>query len=75
MGSVRRITFNADVALIEKARKVACDRGESLSKAFREWLHEFTAENTACQQYDLLMKELRSVNSGGRFSREELNRR
>jgi hypothetical protein len=74
---VRNITFSADEDLIEKARSVARSQHRSLNDAFREWLTQFTASDgeAAAARYRELMKQLRHVNAGGHFTRDELNER
>ena len=74
-GKTKNITLIADAALIERATAVARTRGKSLNQAFREWLLEFAGDTDSANQFDVLMEELRYVNSGRRFSREESNRR
>ena len=72
---MKNVTLSADEDLIERARSVAKRERRTLNAAFREWLKDYTADESDVQSYDALMKELRSVNSGRHFSREELNER
>jgi predicted transcriptional regulator len=72
---MKNITLSADEDLIEKARLIARGQRRTLNAAFREWLEQFTAGEGDAQSYDALMRELRSINSGRHFSREELNER
>ena len=72
---VHNITLTADRDLIERARLVARDRGGTLNLAFRQWLAEYTAGSGDAQAYDSLMQRLSHVNSGRRFTRDEMNER
>ena len=72
---MKKITLRADEKLIEQARFIARARHTTLSAAFREWLLQFTAQASNAQDVTLLIKQLKYVDSGGRFSREEMNER
>lgn len=72
---MKNITLSADEDLIEKARAVARGQRRTLNAAFREWLEHYTAGDGNVQNFDALMRELRTVNAGRHFSREELNER
>jgi len=72
---MKNITLSADEDLIERARSVARARRTSLNSAFREWLTQFTAGTGDLRSYDSLMRQLRHIDAGGHFSREELNAR
>ena len=72
---MKNITLSADEDLIEKARSVAKRQRRTLNAAFREWLEHYIAGDGDVQSFDALMGELRSVNAGRHFSREEMNER
>lgn len=72
---MKNVTLSADEDLIEKARSVARRQRRTLNAAFREWLEIYAADDADVQSFDALMRELRSVNSGRHFSREEMNER
>jgi predicted transcriptional regulator len=72
---VKNVTLSADDDLIEKARTIARARRSTLNAEFREWLAQFTAIEGGAQNFDALMGELRLVNSGRRFTRDEMNER
>jgi hypothetical protein len=72
---MKTITLSADENLIEQARLVARAQHKSLNAAFREWLLQFTAQAGNEQEFVSLMKRLRHVKAGRRFSREEMNER
>ncbi len=69
------ITFSADPLLIKKARLFAKQENISLNDAFREWLSQFTRPAVTSDQFDSIMEQLSHINSGRKFSREELNER
>ena len=72
---MKNITLSADDELIEQARALARAQRKTLNAVFREWLLQFTAQSGNGQQVDALMKRLRHVQPGRRFSREEMNER
>ena len=72
---MKNVTLSADAELIEQARLVARARHKTLNAAFREWLLQYTAQSGAGQDVDSLMKRLRHVHAGRRFTREEMNER
>lgn len=72
---MKNITLSADEDLIEKARAVARAQRRTLNAAFRDWLAQFSASEGDAQSFDALMRRLRHVDAGRRFTREELNER
>jgi hypothetical protein len=72
---MKNITLSAEESLIEQARLVAKSQHKTLNTAFREWLEQFTARAGSVQEYDALMRRLQHVNSGRRFTRDEMNER
>jgi hypothetical protein len=72
---MKNITLSADEHLIEKARAVARAQHKTLNAAFREWLEQFTSKSGRGAEYDSLMKRLRHVNAGRKFTRDEMNER
>jgi predicted transcriptional regulator len=70
---MKNVTFSADEDLIEKARLIARSQRRTLNTVFRDWLAEFTASQGEAEGYDALMNNLRSVDAGGHFTRDELN--
>lgn len=72
---MKNITLSADERLIEQARLVAKSRHTTLNEAFREWLEQFTRGAGRTHEFDALMERLEHVNSGRRFTRDEMNER
>ncbi len=72
---MKNVTLTADEDLIEQARLVARSQRKTLNAAFREWLLQFTAQSGSQQEVHSLMKRLRHVNAGRRFTRDEMNER
>jgi len=72
---MRKITFSADETLIERARAIAECQSTTLNAAFRQWLEQFTLTSGNLEGYEPLMSRLKYVNSGKRFSRDEMNER
>jgi len=72
---MRRITFRAAEALIDKTRVIAQSHGRTLSAAFREWLENYVARTDSVDAYDALMHRLRHILTNRRFTRAEMNQR
>ncbi len=72
---MKNITLSADEELIEQARLTARAQRKTLNAAFREWLVQFTAQAGNGQEVDSLMRRLRHIDPGRRFSRDEMNER
>lgn len=72
---MKNITLSADDELIEQARQVARAQKKTLNAAFREWLLQYTQQAGNAQEFNSLMKRLRHVRAGRRFTREEMNER
>jgi len=72
---MKNITLSADEQLIEQARLLAKSQHKTLNAMFREWLEQFTARSGGTQEFDALMKRLKHVQAGRRFSRDEMNER
>jgi len=72
---MKNITLSADGHLIEQARLVAKSRHKTLNAMFREWLEQVTSQTGGVQEFEALMKRLKHVQSGRRFSRDEMNER
>jgi hypothetical protein len=72
---MKNVTLSAEEDLIEQARNVARAQHTTLNAAFREWLVQFTSRENDAQNYRALMKRLRYVKPGRRFTRDEMNER
>ncbi len=72
---MRNVTLSADEDLIEQARTVARLRHTTLNAAFREWLRHFAGQSGDVQAFDELMRRLKHVNAGRKFTRDEMNER
>ncbi|MEW6305318.1 MAG: hypothetical protein AB1705_17720 [Verrucomicrobiota bacterium] len=72
---LKNVTLSAEEGLIEKARSKALRQNKTLNSAFREWLASYVGPGTSEERYRALMRQLRHVSAGRRFSREELNER
>ena len=71
----QNITFNADKSDIELAREEAQSQNTTLHELFRDWLKGLAGRKRRAQEYRALMDELRHVNAGRKFTREEMNER
>ncbi|MBI5448150.1 MAG: hypothetical protein HY939_05425 [Gammaproteobacteria bacterium] len=72
---LKNITLSADEKLLQKSREKALKNKKTLNALFREWLEEYTCENSQCMDYKDLMKQLHYAKVGKKFSRESLNER
>lgn len=72
---MKNITFSADAELIEQARALARSQRKTLNELFREWLLQVTSRATKVHEYKALKKELRHVESGRKFTRDEMHER
>jgi hypothetical protein len=72
---MRNVTLSAEEDLIEQARLVAKSQRTTLNAAFREWLQQYTLRSGTPREFDSLMKRLRHVKAGRRFTRDEMNER
>lgn len=70
---LKNITLTAEEKLIESARERAQRERTTLNNAFREWLVRYSAPDSGGDRYGELMRSMKHVSAGGRFSREELN--
>jgi hypothetical protein len=72
---MKNITLSADEHLIEQARLVAKLQKKTLNALFREWLHELTSRNGDLKEFKALMKRMKHIEAGRRFTRDEMNER
>ena len=72
---VKNITFSADEDLLERAKEKAKMEKRSLNQLFRDWLRSYIYQEEVTDKYRFLMKTLSHVNSGRKFTREEMNER
>jgi len=69
------IIFRAEATLIEQARAKATSENRTLNDLFQDWLRRYVQTRPSSQNYAELMRQLRHVSSGRKFSREEANER
>jgi hypothetical protein len=72
---LKNITLSADAELIERARGRATEQKTSLNTLFRQWLQRYADSGSLDQDYRRLMKTLRDVDAGRKFTRQEMNSR
>lgn len=71
----QNITFSADKSDIELAREEAQSQNTTLHELFRDWLKGLAGRKRREMEYRALMDQLRHVNAGRKFTREEMNER
>lgn len=69
------VTLNTDEVLLAKAKKVLEKRGQTLDTFFSLELVRLTDGEVHSREYRELMASLKHVNSGGKFTRDEMNER
>ena len=72
---LKNITLSAEENLIKKVRKQASIENITLNALFRKRLERYSGKSIALTEYSNIMKDLHYVNSGGKFSRDEMNER
>ena len=72
---MKNITLSADEHLIELAREEARNRKTTLNALFREWLEEISRNDERRQKAAEVMLRMSNYDSGGPFTRDELNER
>jgi len=72
---MKNITLSAEEALIEQAHATARAQKTRLNHLFRNWLGELAGRRERNQQLAALMERLDYAQSGGPFSREDMNER
>jgi len=74
---LKNVTLSAEDAAIERAREVARSRRTTLNQAFRAWLDVYGNDGSPskAEEFRALMKRLRYVDAGRKFTREEMNER
>ncbi len=69
---IRNITLSVDETLIKLAREKAEEEKTSLNKLFRDWISKYVNRENVGANYNILMDSLVSVDSGGKFARDEI---
>ena len=73
---MKNITFRIEDDLLMRAKEKARKERKSLNSIIQTWLKEWTGQNKQAYDYNKLMDRLNEVcESGGTFSRDELNER
>ena len=72
---MKNITLSADERLIRLAREQARARQTTLNQLFRDWLQRLANQEQRTQEIESLFTRFDEVDSGGAFSREEMNER
>ena len=73
---MKNVTFSADAALIDTARRRAAEDQTTLNEAFRLWLADYAHSRERMQRYDDVMSQLRgTVRVGRSLTRDQRNER
>ncbi len=72
---VKDITPSADENLIDLASERAKARHTTLNEAFNEWLADYTRSEYVAKAIEECYARLSYVNSGRKYTREEMNER
>jgi hypothetical protein len=72
---MKNITLSADEKLIEEAREAARAQKTTLNQLFRDWLVEIAGRRDREKRAASLFERIGYADSGGKFSRDEMNER
>ncbi|MEO7100796.1 MAG: hypothetical protein ABI162_15645 [Luteolibacter sp.] len=72
---MKNITLSADEKLIELAREEARTRKTTLNALFRDWLEEIARREEKRKMAENVIQRMSQFDSGGSFTREEMNER
>ena len=72
---MKNITLSADAEVIELARQEARSRNTTLNALFREWVEDLAARDERRKSFRSLLERTSEFDSGGPFTREEMNER
>lgn len=72
---LKNITLSAEARIIHQARARALAEKKSLNVVFRQWLIQYARGEMHPVDYENVMKQLKHIKAGKRFSREDLNAR
>lgn len=72
---VRNITLSLEESLINQARQKAEQESTSLNKLFRDWVSRYVNRDNIALNFDSIMESLSAIDSGGSFTRDEMNER
>ncbi len=72
---MKNITLSADAEVIELARQEARSRNTTLNALFREWVEDLAARDERRKSVQQLLARTSEFDSGGPFTREEMNER
>jgi hypothetical protein len=71
----QNITLSSDPEILVKARKKAASENTTLNNKFREWLEQYISSSVRADRFLLFMENTKHVETGGKFTRDELNER
>ena len=72
---LKNITLSAEERVIAAARNRAQKERTTLNNLFRDWLARYVGQTHAATDFRKLMRDLKHIKAGKKFSREELNAR
>jgi hypothetical protein len=73
--AMKNITLSADARTIELAREEARKRKTTLNALFREWIEDLAARETRRSSIKGLFEQMKDFDSGGPFTRDQMNER
>lgn len=72
---MKNITLSADGRTIELAREEARSRKTTLNALFREWIEDLAARDERRKNIGHILKQMKDFDSGGPFTRDQMNER
>jgi hypothetical protein len=71
----KNITLSAEEEWIARARAKATAEKSTLNELFRRWIRQYVERGKTENEIDMVMDSMDYVNSGKKFTRDELNER
>lgn len=72
---MKNITLSADERVIELAREEARKRKTTLNALFREWINDLAARDERRLNIQTIFQQMKDFDSGGPFTRDQMNER
>lgn len=69
------VTFSISPVVLQRAREKAMAERRTLNELFRGWVEGYVRGNKPAHDFRSVMLQLQHVNSGKKWSRNELNER
>ena len=72
---LKNITFSVEEEVIAKAREAAKARDTTLNELVRTWIADYADGTSRRDRLETMFKNLRHLDAGRKFTRDEMNER